>query len=168
MKKLLILRHAKAAFESATGEDVDRPLAESGKQQAQKLGFKLKGRNLKLDAAWVSQALRTQQTSFFLFTTAGIDLEIEEKVNWLYQADYHEVIKRLTEASNDLQTILIIGHNPTMTQVVNHLIEVLQLDNLPTCGLIEIGFAVSKWEDISPSKAELIWHDFPKVENSFL
>ncbi len=168
MKKLLILRHAKAAFESATGDDVDRPLTETGKQQAQKLGYKLKGRNVQIDVAWVSEALRTQQTCFFLFATAGITPEIAEKVDWLYQAEYRQVILKLMNASNDLQSILLVGHNPTITQIVNYLIEMMQLDNLPTCGIMEIEFAVSRWEDIAPSNAELIWHDFPKVENSFL
>lgn len=168
MKKLLILRHAKAAFESATGEDVDRPLTEAGKQQAQKLGFKLKGRDLHLDAAWVSHALRTQQTCFFLFATAGFSMEIAEESTWIYQADYRFVIQKIQATSDEIERLLIIGHNPTMTQVVNFLIEALQLDNLPTCGIIEIGFDVAKWEEISSSNAEFIWHDFPKVENSFL
>ncbi len=168
MKKLLILRHAKAAFESATGEDVDRPLTEAGKQQAQKLGFKLKGRNIHLDVAWVSHALRTQQTCFFLFATAGISIELAEEASWIYQADYRTIIQNIKATNDELDSLLIIGHNPTMTQVVNFLIEALQLDNLPTCGLMEIGFDVTKWEEISSSNAELIWHDFPKVENSFL
>lgn len=168
MKKLLILRHAKATFESASGEDVDRPLTEAGKQQAQKLGFKLKGRNLQLDAAWVSHALRTQQTCFLLFATAGFSLDLAEEAMWIYQADYRAILEKIKATNDSIDSLLIVGHNPTMTQLVNALIEVLQLDNLPTCGIMEIGFSVSSWEEISSSNAELIWHDFPKVENSFL
>ena len=165
MKRLFILRHAKAAFNSPSGLDVDRPLTESGKQTAQKLGYKLKGRNEQIDRVWISPAVRTQQTGLFLSATAALDTDTLFTIDWLYQTNVEELLSNIHQLPNELKSILIIGHNPTLTQVCNALINELNIDNLPTCGIIEIIFKCKNWSEIHSKNGQVVWFDFPKLDN---
>jgi phosphohistidine phosphatase SixA len=62
MKTLMLLRHAKAGFDLSGQADAERVLTHAGKQDALKLGYKLKGRNDRVDHYLCSPATRTRQT----------------------------------------------------------------------------------------------------------
>jgi len=62
VNRLILLRHAKAEAEAASGDDFDRPLAARGRREAQAVAEHLAGLGLRPDVAVVSPALRTRET----------------------------------------------------------------------------------------------------------
>ena len=54
----------------------------------------------------------------------------------------------------------LVGHNPGMTYAANSFAENLELDNLPTCGIVGIEFPVSTWREIDTGS--LHYFDYPK------
>ena len=62
MRRLLVLRHAKAERDSTTGRDFDRPLAERGRKDATEVGRAMRDRGLGPDAIIASPAKRVVET----------------------------------------------------------------------------------------------------------
>lgn len=167
MKTLMLLRHAKAGFDLTGQADAERVLTHSGKQDAIKLGYKLKGRNEAVDLFYCSPAARTRQT--FEAISEIVDLEARyELVNGLYQASEETVLQLIQSAPEHFQTIMIIGHNPSMTQLANLMADKLRLDHLPTCGLVVLTFGQSQWSQLQPGTGQVSWFDFPKNDYSIL
>ena len=68
---------------------------------------------------------------------------------------------RVKGYDNNLGSVMVIAHNPGLTNFVNTLTD-LNLWNLPTTGLVIINFNVDCWEDIKKSAAEVFCKKFPK------
>ena len=57
--------------------------------------------------------------------------------------------------SDDVQTLMIFGHNHAFTSLAN-LLGDKYIDNVPTSGLVQIKFETDRWSDISDGKTELV------------
>ncbi|MFN3529754.1 MAG: SixA phosphatase family protein [Bacteroidia bacterium] len=168
MKVLYLLRHAKAGFDLTGMADADRVLTHTGKQDAIKLGYKLKGRNAEIDRFYCSPALRTRQTLELLLEAAGNGEERTEVVPAIYQAGEQTVLGIIHQVPHYYDAVMLIGHNPAMTQLSNLLSRDFRLDHLPTCGLVVIHFNLTHWADIEAQSGEVSWFDFPKTDYSIL
>ena len=62
MRQLILLRHAKAAVDSDTGEDFDRPLAARGREDAPVVAQALVDAGADPQVVLVSDAKRTRET----------------------------------------------------------------------------------------------------------
>ena len=60
-----------------------------------------------------------------------------------------------------LGRILLVGHNPECTAFAN-LLGNLDLDNLPTGGIVALEFHTRSWQEILPGQGQLLFVDFPK------
>lgn len=167
MKTLMLLRHAKAGFDLTGQADAERVLTHAGKQDAIKLAYKLKGRNEEIDLFYCSPAARTRQTLEVITEIIAQTGQVE-LVGKLYQASEETVLDLLKAAPNHLETIMVIGHNPAMTQLSNLLATDLRLDHLPTCGLVVITFDFLGWEELKAGSGKIAWFDFPKNDYSIL
>lgn len=106
MKKLILMRHAKAEKEAASGEDFDRPLSEKGRIDAKKMAQALQKLGLSPDLCLVSSAMRTRET-FAGFE--GLEATFSKD---LYNADAPHLRRAIEAAEDDHDTILLIAHNP--------------------------------------------------------
>jgi phosphohistidine phosphatase len=163
----MLLRHAKAGFDLTGQADAERVLTHSGKQDAIKLAYKLKGRNDRVDLFFCSPAARTRQTleAITEIMAPGGALEL---VSNLYQASEEAVLQLVQSVPIQFQTVMVIGHNPSMTQLANLLARDLRLDHLPTCGLVVIHFEHDAWSQLQPGSGQVAWFDFPKNDYSIL
>ena len=81
----------------------------------------------------------------------------------LYGAEPEDVVAILREVDDAVDCIMIVGHNPTFTHLVNDLGNV-PIDNMPTCGMAVLTFNVETWKDIEEGKGNLLDFDYPKRE----
>lgn len=163
----MLLRHAKAGFDLTGQADAERVLTHAGKQDAIKLAYKLKGRNDVVDLFYCSPAARTRQT-LEAITDIVAPQGAVMLVGSLYQASEEAVFQLIQTAPNHLNTLMVIGHNPSMTQLANLLAADLRLDHLPTCGLVVITFEQTHWSQLQPGSGQVAWFDFPKNDYSIL
>lgn len=120
-QKLLIMRHAKSDWSDENESDFDRPLATRGVKAAELMGNWLKKNQYIPDRVICSPALRTKQTCQLILNTLGID---EHKVFWaekIYQASLNDLLSIIKQHSTNTHTLLIIGHNPGLDQLVCYL-----------------------------------------------
>lgn len=110
MRKLILMRHAKAEAKAASGDDFDRALAERGRRDAEIMGRVLAEAGLTPDLALVSAAERTRQTWAGLAGTfAGAEVRFERK---LYNASSHAIRDAIERAADQADTLIVVGHNP--------------------------------------------------------
>ena len=113
--RLLLMRHA----EAASGEglpDHERPLTERGEQDARTMGRWLQAQDTVPDIVWCSSALRARQT----WAAAAAALAGPEPafLRSVYQAAPRDLLALLREVPVDIETAMLIGHNPTMQQAL--------------------------------------------------
>ncbi|MDO5678437.1 MAG: histidine phosphatase family protein [Propionibacteriaceae bacterium] len=110
MRRLILMRHAHTESNNIRG-DKARNLTPRGVQQAQEAGVEL--RALGVDYALVSTAERTRQT----FAALGLDVPVEFQ-DVLYHDGTETMIQRISEMTDDVQTLLVVGHAPTIPSLV--------------------------------------------------
>jgi phosphohistidine phosphatase len=122
MRRLILLRHAKAEPRAAGGGDIDRPLAKRGQEDAALMGRVLAARGLKPDLALVSDSVRTRETWDRLapaFPAARAAFS-----HGLYNATPEEVLEEIEAASDTADTMIVVAHNPGLHELaVNLLID---------------------------------------------
>ncbi len=162
MKHLLIVRHAKSGWNDATLRDIDRPLNQRGERDAPEMGARLKKRSLvpqQLIASPARRALRTAQLLAVQFDHAIADIEI---VDALYEAGTGEWLSLIGALPETLECVLIVGHNPTITELASLLCPAARIDDVPTCGVLHLGYGNTPWRCVAKA-SPLEWDfDFPK------
>lgn len=112
------MRHAKAEVSGPAG-DKSRPLSERGRRDAREAGewLRLAG----VDVALVSSATRTTET----FTELGLDCRAEY-MDALYNCDVETMRQRIGEMDEELTTVLVVGHSPTIPALAAELLSATQ------------------------------------------
>ena len=85
MRRLILLRHARASDQSASGRDRDRPLSDLGRTQAAAQGEQFKSLGVKADRVIVSPARRAAETAGIVVQTLGIGIAADS-VAIVYEA----------------------------------------------------------------------------------
>lgn len=163
MKKIILIRHAKSAWDNPWLPDHDRPLSDRGLRDAPIMAKRLKKRKIQPDLILSSTAIRAVETAKII----AKELEFpEEEIVYeknLYHAPPNKILKYIHLQKDSKDTLVVIGHNPGFNELIEYLGG--NLDNLPTSG--QFGFLVKcdQWSDFGPKTAEFWFLDFPKKKS---
>jgi phosphohistidine phosphatase len=164
MKTLVIVRHAKSSWENAGLSDHQRPLSKRGLRDAPIMGARLAEWGPPVDRVISSSAVRALTTAELITHEMGLpwdEIQIEDA---LYHASEEDMIDLINEQDEYLDGLMLFGHNPGMTYLVNDLSD-LDLDNFPTCGVAVLQFDVPSWAEIGAEVATSAKFDFPKKKD---
>ena len=162
-RTLVILRHAKAET-PGDRPDFERRLTTVGESDADAAGAWLADERLRPDLVLCSPAARTRQTwqgvsialAQALPGTRAAEVRYEKG---LYDGGRTEVFDLLRRVSDEVRTVLVVGHNPTLSEVSLLLIPDEQYDGNEV-GLKTSGLAVHRteasWSETSPGSMRLI------------
>ncbi len=142
MKTLLILRHAKSSWDNPQLSDYDRPLNKRGKRDAPRMGKHLREEGLIPDRILTSSAKRAKKTATKVAKSCGYTRKIKQ-LDRFYLAPPGVYLEKLQTLSNEYQRVMVVGHNPTMEQLVRHLTG--QIQRMPTAALAHIELPIQKW-----------------------
>ena len=154
MRRLLLLRHAKAERSQPGGRDHDRVLAERGRADARKLGAFLARHAFVPDRAVVSTAVRTRETWALLATAfaKAPPVSFEDRI---YDATPQAILQVIKDTGPETGTLLLIGHNPALQELAAMLIASGDIDarerlgeEFPTSALAAISFAAEDWSGV--------------------
>lgn len=160
MKTLFLIRHAKSSWGDHSHADFDRPLNERGLRDAPFMAELLRKEGVRPDLMIVSPARRTTLTAQFFGKALGIE-EADFQFNGnIYEASTRQIFKIINGIEAAANTVLLIGHNPAMTDMANYFSKKF-VDNVPTCGIIRIEAAIEDWADFSPENASVTALFFP-------
>lgn len=162
MKTLFINRHAKSSWDDSSLKDFDRPLNSRGNRDAPIMADRFVEKEKKVDQIVSSPAKRAFQTAkYFSKVLQGQDIYTVDEI---YEATTRSLLHIINDFSDDYETIIIFGHNPGFSSLVDYLCD--QNIYLPTCGIVKIRFNVDSWSRISAESGELVYFDFPKNESN--
>lgn len=161
MKTVYLVRHAKSSWKKAHLSDIDRPLNSRGKRDAPFMGALLNEKGIKPDLLLSSPAKRAKKTAFAFSKALDYpksQIEIHSKIYEASVADLFFVIKK---CHNDLDSIMLFGHNFSYTEFAN-IYAKPPLDNVPTTGVVAIEFWVDEWKRITTENGRILFFDYPK------
>ena len=115
-RRLVVMRHAEA--EPWADSDGERGLTSKGLRDAAAAGLWLAEHGYLPDQAMVSAATRTRQTWHALAEAAGCTLEPDLRLD-LYSAGPESALDELRTAEESAHTLLVLGHNPTVSFLAN-------------------------------------------------
>lgn len=108
-----------------------------------------------------SSAARAWATAKAVATEIAYPLEFLQRESDLYLAGVPALLKVIGSQDNGFNSIMIVGHNPGLTELANHFVPGVTT-NLPTCGLISVNIDSDDWDVTNASNIELIVYDYPK------
>ena len=159
MRRLMLLRHAKAAPPDGMA-DIDRPLAERGRQALLRVAAHLADEQLFPDLALVSTARRARETWDIVASTFGeVPVRLEPRI---YEAPPERLMAVVGEVEPAVRTLFMVGHNPGFEDLAKRLVGhgdryafARMAKKYPTAGLAVLDFPVEDWRRVAPGSGRL-------------
>lgn len=165
MKRLILLRHAKARREPSAG-DHGRPLAPRGHRNAPAMGKALRKAGFVPDAVICSAAKRARET----WDLMAPQLKTKPPCAFteaLYLAPWQAIVNIARQADADAKTVMLVGHNPGLEDCATALLRrdmsgdegarrALLAEKFPTGAAAVIDCDIDHWHDLVPACGALI------------
>ncbi len=161
MKTLIIIRHGKSSWAYPDLEDFYRPLKPRGFNNAFAIGGELVRRDIYPDLILSSPAIRAMNTAIIVARKLEFPLQRIRVVESIYEASTYHLLNLLSNVEDNNDTVMIFGHNPSFTSLVNQL-QKETLYNLPTCGVFGIELPIDSWAEVGQTVGEKLLSIFPK------
>jgi phosphohistidine phosphatase len=160
--RLTLLRHAKSSWINPSLPDNERPLSSRGEKDAPMMAARLAARGERPDLILTSHAQRAAATAKAIAAGLGCADEAVRIERRLYLASPDAILDLLRGQDDAHAHVLLVGHNPGMTELANVLLPALGLATLPTAGVVAIEVAASRWSALDPDACRFLYYDHPK------
>ena len=152
VKTLHIVRHGKALQDYRSIRDYDRPLIEKGIVNniaiARQLHAKYTTPGL-IISSFAARALHTAHIFAQEMSYPHVLVQVNEN---LYLDGEREIESILESLPDEIESVMIVGHNPDVTYVANTY-SLQGISSIPTSGVVTIRFDVGCWSEIDKTKA---------------
>ncbi|TKG96517.1 hypothetical protein EYV94_04510 [Puteibacter caeruleilacunae] len=164
MKRIIMVRHAKAEEHGWHKSDYERKLRPRGRKDAKRIAEALiKNHGIIPDHMITSPATRALETAEIFadvmnFPRVSIQKEID-----LYDGMSTREFYQLIEANDEsIRTVLVFGHNPSIYLFTHSLLQGFYGD-MPTCSVVSITYEMDDWNDLPLVAGEMEFHEYPKL-----
>lgn len=161
MKRLLLVRHAKASKDDPRLKDFDRPLHERGAEDAPEMGRRLARRGLHPGLVISSPAQRALETAKLIARELDFPWKEIRREKRIYDAEAETLLDVIREIDGGVESALLVGHNPGFTELGRLLARDFQED-LPTAAVLALDFAADTWRGVRRGGGTVLFYDYPK------
>jgi phosphohistidine phosphatase len=154
MRRLFLVRHAKAEPSSVGRDDYARKLTERGRTDARRIAKALAARRILPDLLIHSGAARAKRTAEILAGEWRTKVALEEDVG-LYDASFATLLDRTRALGQAHKSVGLVGHNPGLCELATALTgsgaepELRRLAaKYPTGGVAVLDFSIRRWEEV--------------------
>lgn len=162
MKRLTLVRHAKSDWSLPDQRDWDRPLNPRGNHDAPEMGRRLRQRKLKPDLILTSPAVRALATATIFAKELRIPAARVQQDERLYLSSPEDMLQVIRELGGEARHLLVIGHNPGITELADRLSDERRIDHMPTCAVVTSLYNLRDWSDLSWQSGVEVELDYPK------
>ena len=169
MKTLFVLRHAKSDWSTPGQDDHERPLAERGERAALVMGRYMAQKGYRPEFILCSDARRAADTCAVV-TSQWKTVPPIEMDRALYLAGRGGVLDRLGAVVSRHASVMVVGHNPDLHELVSSLARTGPEDWLqsarikfPTAALAVLEFPIEHWREALKAGGTLIDFASPKT-----
>ena len=161
MRRLSLLRHAKADSDDPSVDDFYRPLSGRGRRSAEAMGRYLADYGASFDLILASPAQRVGETLKGLAEGGwrGGAARFERSI---YLAGAQDLLAMAKDVPDTVQSLLLVGHNPAIGVLASLLaredgsaMRAALSSKYPTGTLAELELDVPGWKDIAPGCGRL-------------
>jgi len=142
MKTLILMRHTKSSWKHAELPDAERPLNKRGEKDAPRMGKQMRDEGLMPQTIFSSSAVRCAKTAELVAEKLGYTDEVHY-LDSLYLAEPNTYLDLLRNLSDDIDSVLIVGHNPGLEGLLQILTQ--RVESLPTGALAAISIPIRTW-----------------------
>ena len=167
MKTLIMLRHAKSdwsgwGYSENFFNDEERPLSERGYESCKKISELFATRQLRVDLVEYSSAKRATDT--FNLIKESILFSAHKQNAELYTFNSEDLMKVISNKSNEIHDFLLVGHNPAIEDLIIDLVSpdfnskdlAILRKKYPTGAVAFIDLNISKWSDLQKKCGNLV------------
>jgi phosphohistidine phosphatase len=165
VRRLHLLRHAKSSWDDPVLRDHDRPLAPRGRKAAKRIARWAGKHKVNPQLVVSSSAVRARET------LRGVLPGLGEPDVWfepaLYAASAETLLDRARALPDDVEEVMLVGHNPGLGNLLLLLAEPGDLreraeEKVPTGAIATLETDVARWSDLEPGGARLVAFVVPR------
>lgn len=162
MLRLTLVRHAKTEPALPGQEDWDRALEARGQHDAPEMARRLKGAFGKPDRILSSPAVRAVATATIMARVLSIGAAKIVQDERLYLSSPKTLLEVIHELGENSRHLMVVGHNPGITEFADKLSSERSIDNMPTCAVYSLEFDLTTWSDLQWTTGVNAEFDYPK------
>jgi phosphohistidine phosphatase len=154
------MRHAQAQKEQYGQNDRERPISMAGMHELESFRSQIRNHFESLSSVLCSNAKRTRQTFEGVrpLLPSSCQVIFEDS---LYQASEEVLWARLRSLPPHYEQIMVIGHNPCLTNVVRSVQKIST--PFPTCGVYICATPLTLWDLVGPQNFRVEEYIFPEI-----
>ncbi|HEY0245371.1 MAG TPA: histidine phosphatase family protein [Mucilaginibacter sp.] len=157
MKKLLLVRHARATHETGF-VDFERPLQYEGLQDSAIMAGRVHEHNLIPQLLVSSPALRALTTANIFAEHLSLPQPDTDKS--IYDATQETLVTVVNGLPDSHDFIGLFGHNPGFSQLLYYLTG--EVREMETCATVLIEFEVAEWGAIGNNSGKITYYSSPR------
>jgi phosphohistidine phosphatase len=142
---LTLLRHAQTETGHPGQNDWERELEPRGRRDAPEIARRLYERQAIPTLIVSSPAVRALETARLAARIFNIPEQDIVRDDRLYLATAATMLQVARERGGVTPHLMIVGHNPGLTEFGNHLSAERTLDGMPTCAAYTLRFDIDAW-----------------------
>lgn len=165
MKRLFIMRHAKAEPDALSKRDIDRALNDRGRRAADEIGQYFREQAYACGTVQCSAAARTRETFGRLQPYVGDMVPVQFREE-LYLAEASAMLAIVRLLDDKIPSAMFVGHNPGVAELALSLSAAPKdlrqekrhrrmREKFSTGSLAVIDFEVQHWGDVLPGQGTL-------------
>jgi phosphohistidine phosphatase len=151
VKRLTLMRHADAQWKDPEVDDFARPLNRRGHSEAESMARRLTELTLVPDLIITSSARRAAQTGEIIVHELSLLPRTIRYEEALYLGGAQDILKLVRTIGPRVSHLMIIGHNPGISEAAHLLVPGNELGGLSTAALCTMTFDAEQWPNIGPS-----------------
>jgi phosphohistidine phosphatase len=163
MKLLGLFRHAKSDWHDAKARDFDRGLNKRGRRGAALMGKHIVEHGVKWQRILASPAVRVAETIELAEQAVGLTIPVQ----WdrrIYLASSVNLADVLHETADDIDAVLMVGHNPGLEDLIFDLVpddgtcplRAMVEEKFPTAAYAVLECDIDHWADLHDGCARLV------------
>lgn len=160
-KNLYIVRHGKSINSYDNSPDIDRPLKEKGIHDGYTIAERLLDKNIIPDKIVTSPAIRAIHSATIFARTLGFQYQEIAIIEEIYNAEPNTILDIIKQTSNDVNSLMLFGHNPTFSDVAKYFLG-NEIDSMPTTSIVGLKFNTKTWQEIENLEPIESFFDYPK------
>jgi phosphohistidine phosphatase len=161
MKTLTIMRHAKSSWAFPDLTDEERPLIEKGIHRTGKTCRFIKEEHILPEAIFSSPAVRAIETAHLVCKQLNLVFQ-PIVVESFYPGEPDYYLAFLKKVDSSINHVMIIGHNPGVSNFACELLSNQVAEWIPTSGCAIIQLPIQSWTDAAAGKGKLKYYVEPK------
>ena len=142
------MRHASALPAAIDGDDFSRPLSDAGRVAATRAAHQL-AQGVAIGRLLYSPARRTSDTATIVAGVLPLERFRLQEVAELYLATPATVRAAIARWHGDAHTLLVVGHNPSLSELGSELAAKRSHAHLPTAGFWRLPLDAQAWRALT-------------------